>query len=96
MSLLTQRCFNHEGREAGARCTSCKRYYCLECVTEHDHRMMCANCVAQLKLADPVARSSSLLWTLGSAGGLLAAWLFFYYVGMGLARIPSDFHGVLK
>jgi hypothetical protein len=94
--LLHQRCFNHETREAAARCTACRRFYCLECVTEYDRRMMCASCVAQLKLADPVAPKSSVLWTLGSLVGLLGAWLLFYYIGMGLARIPSDFHGVLR
>jgi hypothetical protein len=94
MSLLHQRCFNHETREAAARCTSCSRFFCLECVTEHGRRMMCASCVAHLKLANPVARSNAVWWAAGSGAGLLGAWLVFYYLGMALARIPSDFHGV--
>jgi len=72
------------------------RFYCLECVTEYGRRMMCASCVAQLKLAETGARSSSVWWAVGSAAGLLGAWLAFYYLGMGLARIPSDFHGALR
>jgi hypothetical protein len=32
-------------------------------------------------------------WLAASIGGLLIAWLFFYYIGMDLARMPSLFHG---
>src|SRR5580658_7631208 len=35
MTLLDQRCFNHDLREAVAQCPSCKRFFCRECVTEH-------------------------------------------------------------
>jgi hypothetical protein len=95
MSLLNQRCFNHESREAAARCPACQRFYCRECVTEHEGRMMCANCVARLKAPQAGRRSSGALWSIFSVGGVLLAWLIFYYLGMGLARIPSTFHGGL-
>ena len=93
MSLLNQRCFNHVNREAAARCPSCQRFYCRECVTEHEGRMMCANCVSRLKAPQARARSGGALWAIFSVGGVLLAWLIFYYLGMGLARIPSTYHG---
>jgi hypothetical protein len=96
MSVLLQRCFHHADREAAARCVSCQRFYCRECVTEHDGRMICANCVARLRAPVVKERSSTVIWALLSVCGLLMAWLIFYYLGMGLARIPSTFHaGVL-
>lgn len=95
MSLLLQRCFNHADREAAARCPSCQRFYCRECVTEHEGRMTCANCVARLRAPRSKQRSSGVLWSVFSIGGMLLAWLIFYYLGMGLARIPSTFHGGL-
>jgi hypothetical protein len=91
-ALLHQRCFHHPGREAAARCASCKRFYCRECVTEHGQRMMCAACVARLGDAVAVKRSRGVLWALSSTGGLLLAWLIFYYLGRGLANIPASFH----
>jgi hypothetical protein len=96
MSLLLQRCFNHAGREAAARCPSCLRYYCRECVTEHQGRMMCATCVARLGVASSQQRSGNAGWVAGALGGLLFAWLIFYYLGMGMAHIPSTFHTGLQ
>ena len=93
MSLLNQRCFNHSSREAAARCLACQRFYCRECVTEHEGRMMCANCVALVKAPQAKRRSGAAVWSIFSVAGVLLAWLVFYYLGMGLARIPSTFHG---
>jgi len=92
-TLIHQRCMVHQEREAAALCPECRLYYCRECVTEHLGRMMCAHCVAQLE-AEPVNRRFSYTkWGSMSLAGLLFAWLVFYYLGMGLARIPSSFHG---
>jgi hypothetical protein len=55
--------------------------------------MICANCVARLRAPLSAKRSSSAIWAVMSLAGLLLAWLIFYYLGMGLARIPSAFHG---
>jgi hypothetical protein len=54
--------------------------------------MMCAACVARAQGADPSERSGGVRWSIFAVGGLLFAWLIFYYLGMGLARIPSTFH----
>ena len=37
-------CFLHPQREAAARCVSCGRSFCRECVTPLDRRMYCAAC----------------------------------------------------
>jgi hypothetical protein len=34
-----------------------------------------------------------LAWIVAAVGGLLLAWAVFYYLGVMLARIPSDFFG---
>jgi hypothetical protein len=92
-SILDQRCANHVLREAVAQCPSCKRFFCRECVTEHQGRMICVGCVQALTGASPdAARLARIRWTLTAIAGLLIAWLVFYYTGLELARIPSKFH----
>jgi hypothetical protein len=93
-TLLTdQRCWVHAEREAAARCLTCRRFFCRECVTEHAGQMICAECVAR-NLAPQRAgeRSGAMWWTALALGGVLVAWLVFFYLGQGLAQIPSDFH----
>ncbi len=49
MSVISQkRCFNHPEREAAARCLECNRDFCRECVTDHNHRLICTNCLHNL------------------------------------------------
>jgi hypothetical protein len=93
-ALLTdQRCWIHEEREAAARCLSCHRFFCRECITEHAGQMMCAECVARSFAPRRAGeRSRALAWTVLSFTGVLVAWLVFYYLGQALAQIPSDFH----
>jgi hypothetical protein len=91
--LFYQRCVIHQDREAAVRCPECSRFYCRECVTEHLGRMVCAHCVAQSKAGPAIRRSSLAVWGALSLTGFLFAWLVFYYLGMGLARIPASFHG---
>jgi hypothetical protein len=91
--LFGQRCSIHLEREAAVRCPGCSRFYCRECVTEHENRMMCAHCVARYSAASAASRFHGMRWLAASIGGLLIAWLFFYYIGMDLARMPSLFHG---
>ena len=91
--LIQQRCAHHPTREAAAKCPVCQRYFCRECVTEHDGRMTCTTCVAAAKEVVTHGRGSMLLLALGSSGGLLLAWLVFYYAGMWLAQMPDSFYG---
>ena len=94
MSLLVQqRCMIHPDREAAVRCPRCLRFYCRECVVEHDGRMMCAHCITQREAAPQQRGSAVAVWGILSLTGFLTAWLIFYYFGMGLARVPSSFFG---
>src|SRR5271165_6140445 len=91
MNLVDQRCSNHSLREAAVQCPSCKRFFCRECVTEHQGRMICVGCVAARVAAQPGARFQAR-WTIMAAAGIVLAWLLFYYLGLTLTRIPSEFH----
>src|SRR5580658_3877137 len=94
MTLVDQRCFHHDLREAVAQCPSCKLFFCRECVTEHAGRMICVTCVNALtRDASKSERAARARWTVTALAGLLVAWLVFYYLGLALARIPSKFHG---
>lgn len=93
-SLARQRCFNHAWREAAARCLECGRYYCRECIIEHEDRMVCASCLARLTTARSRgrARLASLTRAVSMLAGILTVWLFFYFIGRGLLALPSSFH----
>jgi hypothetical protein len=91
--LSRQRCFNHQSREAAARCLHCQRYFCRECATEHDERMVCSACLRKLSQADDVQRRVRPFLRLGQfTVALLALWLLFYLIGSALLAIPSEFH----
>jgi hypothetical protein len=88
------RCFNHALREAVARCPECERVYCRECVTEHEHRVLCARCLDVA--AEEESRRGGVLRggarVAAAAVACALAWTFFYLVGAGLLTLPSQFH----
>ena len=92
--VLVQRCLHHPVREAVARCPECGQFFCRECITEHDDRMICSACLR--KLTAPVEtkrRNFALAWRFSAAVmGLLIAWIFFFLIGRALVNIPSKFH----
>jgi len=92
--LLQQRCFNHRGREAVARCPRCGRFFCRECVTEHGGRVVCAGCLRALAARRGARQRRWHAARLAAACGLglAAAWLVFYGVGRLLMRIPAPVH----
>lgn len=91
--IAHQRCFNHAGREAVARCPGCNRYYCRECVTEHEGRVLCAACIAQEKTRAGGPPHRRLIWQVAQfLLALLVLWGFFYALGQGLLALPSSFH----
>lgn len=93
MTLHTQRCVRHGTREAAARCPSCERFYCRECVVEHDGRLLCTGCLERPEVRpEGRGRIAGAAWIAAAAAGLLAAWASFYYTGSVLAKIPSEFH----
>jgi hypothetical protein len=93
-SLIHQRCFYHSVREAVARCPECRQFYCRECITEHDDRVICSGCLKKLT-AQAHARSPRFAWifpALQVSLGFCVAWLFFYFLGALLLSIPSRYH----
>src|SRR5881397_3335016 len=94
LSLAQQRCFTHGFREAAARCPSCRRFFCRECVTEHEGKVLCASCLLALT-AGAGAESRGGTWLLRfvqAAIGFVFVWLLFYYLGQILLSIPDSFH----
>ena len=81
------------------RCPSCHRFFCRECATEHEGRLLCAQCLAAVgAAAASKGRSRARVffatagWIAAAIGGLLFAWVVFFYLGAALARAPFDFH----
>ncbi len=89
-----QRCLNHDEREAVARCPECRQYFCRECITEHEERVVCASCLKKLaSAAVPPRRQAWDVWPAAQiAGGLVIAWVVFYFAGEALLALPAEFH----
>ena len=94
LNLASQRCFNHAQREAVARCPQCGHYFCRECITEHDDKVICASCLRNVAQARPLQRRTFARVTrfCQCLLGLVAAWFFFYLIGEGLLALPTSFH----
>jgi hypothetical protein len=93
-NLLHQRCFNHAAREAVARCPECRQFFCRECVTEHEDRVVCAVCLKKLAQR-PLNRRRAFINVVHSAQcvlGILTAWFFFFLIGQSLLALPDSFH----
>jgi hypothetical protein len=92
--LFLRRCRNHSGREAAVCCPSCRQYFCRECVTEHEGRLLCVACLPKsargpLFKRRGFARAFQLFQCLAA---FVAAWFFFYLIGEALIALPSSFH----
>lgn len=94
LTLRQQRCTNHPQREASARCPECTLYYCRECITEHDDRVLCASCLAKIALKKETARQRwALLPRLALAFvALVVVYIVFLLFGNMLFSIPAKFH----
>ena len=95
MALLReQRCRHHPAREAAARCPACGGFFCRECVTEHEGRILCAGCLARLARTpdEKPRRRFHPLRALAGLLGLAALWLVFYAGGRLLLALPSSVH----
>ncbi len=93
-TLLNQRCVLHHEREAVARCPECTRFYCRECISEHEDRVLCARCLAKrVSVAPPKhSRFRHVVRSFAALVGLLVAWWFFDLIGRGLMLLPADVH----
>lgn len=93
--LAHQRCYHHRRREAVVRCPECGRYFCRECVTEHDQRMLCSTCLSK---TEGIRSGGQRTWIrmismLAQGGvGFLIIWYAFYLIGLMLLSIPDAFH----
>lgn len=92
--LVSQRCLNHTNREAVARCPECGQFYCRECITEHDDRIICSSCLKKLTVQKEKKRRSfaPVMRVFAAVVGVLLAWIFFFLIGRMLVRIPSQYH----
>ena len=91
-ALAQERCFRHEARQAAGRCPACRRYYCRECLTEHQHRLLCVSCLA--KLPTTASSISRRPWRWDYAyplAGLLLAFTLFYWLGHTLILSRNAF-----
>src|SRR6266576_2922250 len=87
---LHQHCWNHEAREAVCRCPGCARPFCRECVTEHEARLLCAQCLRKAILAAAPHRISGLpRQVLLLVGGLAISAIFFLSVAGGVSEIAA-------
>jgi hypothetical protein len=93
-NLLHQKCYNHKLREAVAMCPECKRFFCRECITEHDDRVLCTYCLDNININSKYDLSHlSILYQAGRfAIGVIILWLAFYYIGVILLSLPTTFH----
>jgi hypothetical protein len=93
-SLAAQRCFHHPSREAVARCPECGHYYCRECITEHEDRVICASCLRERagKREKRKSRLGGVLVAGRWAMAFLVAWIYFHCIARMLVSIPSAFH----
>jgi hypothetical protein len=93
-NLTHQRCFNHAVREAVARCPECKHYFCRECITEYEDRVVCSVCLKKLAHRTLSQRFvfSSILRVAPLVLGIFVAWFFFFLIGSGLLKLPDSFH----
>jgi len=93
-ALASQRCLHHAGREAIARCLECGEFFCRECITEHEERVICASCLKKVAhaTAEPVRRRLNLWPVLQGTGGLVLTCFVFYTIGRMLLALPDSFH----
>jgi hypothetical protein len=95
MDLTLQRCLTHSDRAAVARCPACGHYFCRECVTEHEGKFLCSNCLR--RQATPILTAQMTTEWFKAALclfiGLSVAWSFFYLIGRLLILIPANLHG---
>ena len=92
--LTHQRCINHMFREAVARCPECGRFFCRECITEHDDKVLCASCLRKrLKPGGQRFHPYQWIFRLGHfSAGIVLLYVIFYYVAQILLALPADFH----
>ncbi len=92
MSLARKRCFNHSDREAVACCLECGNFYCRECITEHDDRLICSTCLREQgkPSAKAMLAQDDVLVLLSVIFGFAVAWLCFYLTAQILLSVEDE------
>ena len=93
--LRFKRCRNHQQREAVARCPECYRFFCRECITEHEDRVLCTACLNRLLDVSGSTRTGKFRAFMPIMQILLGGfvlWMFFFYLGQALLSLPTSFH----
>jgi len=92
--LSQKRCKNHPSREAVARCPECTGFFCRECITEHDDKVLCSACLKNILSARiPVTSKLKVpYFFLQFVTGFMVIWSIYYFFGHLLLSIPSTFH----
>lgn len=100
MERVRQQCVLHPERGAVACCPQCHRFYCHECITEHDGEVLCRRCLS----AQVEQKTDAHFWRCRKGlvryvvkpllvlAGLLLLWLIFILLGALLMRFPDTFH----
>ena len=92
--ITQQRCLNHMLREAVARCPDCSRFFCRECITEHEDMVLCTSCLRK-RLKPAPKKFQRFKWVLRLGyflAGLTLLYVIFYYIAQILVALPTDFH----
>ncbi len=93
--ITHQRCLNHMLREAVARCPECGRFFCRECITEHEDKVLCAVCLRK-RLKPAGQHFQRFQWIFRSGyflAGVVLLYIIFFYFAQMLAALPTEFHG---
>lgn len=92
--LAHKRCRNHAQREAAGRCPECERFFCRECLTEHQGRVLCASCLAGGDADSTRSRVplAALARTVQLVVALMVLWIFFTSFGRAILLVPDTFH----
>lgn len=91
-ALLQQRCLTHGAREAAARCPACTHFFCRECITEHDDKIICGNCLRLATQGLKTTKKNLSLFALPVQviTGLALLWFLFFSFGEVLLKIPAS------
>lgn len=95
-----ERCSLHPDRGAAARCPSCGYFFCGECITEHEGRLVCASCLsggreegpggpAKRRIPLPTIPFWAAVQLLIAA---LVVWAGFLFLAETIRNMPDRFH----
>lgn len=98
--VASRKCGIHAGREAAARCPSCGGFFCRECITEHDYKMICAGCLAGLlegreeeeKKRGKAGWAGPVVTLLQAMGGIGIVWFSCFAIAELLRELPPELH----